>query len=69
MRIQSTAQYLDCLHRIAEIMDKKHPSSFEISVMELMRTAVNEFEFNEIKKYPAKEFLLDRFFNNRLNLN
>ncbi len=69
MRINSTNQYLNCLDRIAEIIDKSNPSSKEISIMELMQTAVNEFEYNEVKKYPAKDFLLDRFFLNNFNKN
>ncbi len=69
MRINSTAQYLNCLDRIAEIIDKSKPSAKEISIMELMQTAVTEFEYNEVKKYPAKYFLLDRLFCNNFNKN
>ncbi len=69
MRINSTTEYLNCLDKIAEIIDKSSPSAKEISIMELMQTAVTEFEFNEIKKYPAKDFLLNLFLNNPFNKN
>ena len=69
MRINSTAEYLDCLDKIAQFIDKHKPSAKEISIMELMRIAVVEFEFNEIKKYPAKDFLVDNLFNNSFNKN
>ncbi len=69
MRIENTTQYLNCLNKIAEISEKENPTSIEISIKELMLTAVSEFEFNEIKKYPVNDFLLDRYKNSWFSLN